>query len=292
MPRVMQDYAPPNRFKTNPGMKRLSWDEMQKKRAQGLCFNCEQKFTPGHRCKGPQLLLLEACCESSEEADCSEDFHPEISLHALSGLSAYKTMRVLAKIGPYEIVVLIDSGSTHNFISEKVASLLQLPVIPTDSFNVRMANGRPLQCQGRFENVHISLQGIFFILTLYALPLVGLDVVLGVHWLEQLGTVLCNWKKLTMEFQWCNQHHVLQGMGTSIQPTSRKAIAKDVRQGSSMVAICMQSLAIPQEQNVNPELKQVLEDFADLFQEPTQLPPTREVDHHINLQEGTMPINV
>jgi hypothetical protein len=35
-----------------------------------------------------------------------------------------------------------------------------------------------------------------------------------------------------------------------------------------------------------------LEDFANLFQEPTQLPPTREVDHHINLQEGTMPINV
>ena len=33
MPRVIQDYAPPNRFKTNPGMKRLSWDEMQKKRA-------------------------------------------------------------------------------------------------------------------------------------------------------------------------------------------------------------------------------------------------------------------
>ena len=81
-------------------------------------------------------------------------------------------------------------------------------------------------------------------------------------------------------------------MGTSIQPTSRKVIAKDMRQGSLMFAICMQSLAIPQEQNVNPELKQVLEDFADLFQEPTQLPPTREVDHHINLQEGTMPINV
>jgi hypothetical protein len=104
--------------------------------------------------------LLEGCCESSEEADCSEEFQPEISLHALSGLAAYKTMRVLAKIGPYEIVVLIDSGSTHNFISEKVASLLQLPVIPTDSFKVRVANGRPLQCQGRFENVHISLQGI------------------------------------------------------------------------------------------------------------------------------------
>uniref|UniRef100_A0A6N2LI86 Alcohol dehydrogenase-like N-terminal domain-containing protein n=1 Tax=Salix viminalis TaxID=40686 RepID=A0A6N2LI86_SALVM len=50
-------------------MKRLSWEEMQKKRAQGLCFNCEEKFTPGHRCKGPQLLLLEAC------GVCHSDLH-------------------------------------------------------------------------------------------------------------------------------------------------------------------------------------------------------------------------
>jgi len=101
-------------------------------------------------------------------------------------------MRVMEKIGHYEMVVLIDSRFTHNFISEKVANMLQLPVVPTDSFNVRVASGGPLKCQGRFENVHIALQGIPFVLTLYALPLVGLDLVLGVHWLEQLGTVVCN----------------------------------------------------------------------------------------------------
>ena len=45
--------------KPSPSMKKLSWDEMQKRRIQGLCFNCDEKFTPGHRCKGPQLLLSE-----------------------------------------------------------------------------------------------------------------------------------------------------------------------------------------------------------------------------------------
>ena len=115
------------------------------------------------------------------------------------------------------MVVLIDSGSTYNFISEKMASMLQLPVIPTYSFHVRVANGEPLKCRGRFESVHITLQGIPFTLTLYALPLVGLDLVLGVQWLEQLGTVECNWKKLTMKFQWSNQTHILQGMDTSHQ---------------------------------------------------------------------------
>ena len=49
------------------------------------------------------------------------------------------------------------------------------------------------------------IQGIRFIVTLYALPLVGLDLVLGVHWLELLGSVVCNWKTMTMEFQWDNR---------------------------------------------------------------------------------------
>jgi len=175
-------------------MKRLTWEEMQRKRAQGLCFNCDEKFTPSHKRRGPQLLILEGNPDNfdEEEAKDQTEFQSEISLHALSGWSSYRTMWVMAKIGRYEVVVLIDSGSTHNFISEKVANLLQLAVVPTEPFNVKVVNGGPLRCQGRFEDVQVLLQGIPFSLTLYALPLSGLDLVLGVHWLEQLGTVVCN----------------------------------------------------------------------------------------------------
>ena len=40
-------------------IKRLSWEEMQCRRAQGLCFNCNERFTAGHKCQGAKLLLLE-----------------------------------------------------------------------------------------------------------------------------------------------------------------------------------------------------------------------------------------
>lgn len=110
----------------------------------------------------------------------------------------YEVGVYLKRFGAQAIVVLIDSGSTHNFISKHMATMLKLPVIPTKSYNVKVANGEPLKCQGRFENVPVDLQGIPFVLTLYALPLIGLDMVLGVQWLEQLGPVLCNWKQLTM----------------------------------------------------------------------------------------------
>lgn len=39
--------------------KRLSQSKMQSRPEKGLCFNCDEKFSAGHRCKtGPQLLLL------------------------------------------------------------------------------------------------------------------------------------------------------------------------------------------------------------------------------------------
>ena len=144
-------------------------------------------------------MLLE-----NEEADnvlpTNPEYEPEISLHALTGWSPYKTMQVKATIKSHELIVLIDSGSTHNFISERIANILQLPVQPTKPFNVKIANGRSLTCQGRFKDVPIRVQGIPFYLTVYTLPLSSLDLVLGVQWLEQLGMVECNWRQLTIKF--------------------------------------------------------------------------------------------
>ncbi|KAK8563546.1 hypothetical protein V6N12_035692 [Hibiscus sabdariffa] len=222
----------------------------------------------GHRCRGSQLLILEGVDDSygEEVIEDTLELHPEISLHALSGWSSHKTMQALAKIGTHATVVLIDSGSTHNFISKKMATMLQLLVLPTKSFNFKVANREPLQCQGRFEIVPVDIQGILFVLTLYALPLRGLDLVLGVHWLNNWGTMVYNWKQLTMEFQWNNKTHKLQGLDTTIiQPTTMKVIAKESRQGVSMLALALPSTIDPKSSHVHPEMKQFLEQFGDVF---------------------------
>jgi len=77
-------------------MKRLTWKEMQKQRAQGICFNCDDKFTLDHKCRGPRLFWLEGSYSLNDEAEINEEtiIEPEISLHALTGWSTSSTMRV------------------------------------------------------------------------------------------------------------------------------------------------------------------------------------------------------
>ncbi|KAL8525383.1 hypothetical protein ACS0TY_014854 [Phlomoides rotata] len=36
-----------------PRVKSLTWKEIQKKMEKGLCFNCDEHFVPGHKCKTP-----------------------------------------------------------------------------------------------------------------------------------------------------------------------------------------------------------------------------------------------
>ncbi|RVW69832.1 putative mitochondrial protein [Vitis vinifera] len=92
-----------------------------------------------------------------------ENLEPEITLHALTGWSAPKTMRVAARIGDHDVIILIDSGSTHNFLSERLANLLRLRLFQQRLFPF----GLPM------ENL-LNVKE-------------GLDVVLGIQWLELLG---------------------------------------------------------------------------------------------------------
>ena len=44
-----------------------------------------------------------------------------------------------------------------------------------------------------------------------AIPMGGVDVVLGVQWLKSLGTVALNFQKLFMKFSWEGKEYELNG---------------------------------------------------------------------------------
>ncbi|RVX01248.1 putative mitochondrial protein [Vitis vinifera] len=133
---------------------------------------------------------------------------PEITLHALTGWTGLRTMHMTATMGSHDVMVLIDSGSTHNFISARLANTLHLPVVPMKLFIVRVANDGWLKCQGRFDKVSVNLQGTKFELTFFSLPLSGLDLVLGIQWLEMLGSVMMAYRVqfMVLIIQACNRY--------------------------------------------------------------------------------------
>ncbi|XP_028806365.1 uncharacterized protein LOC114761176 [Neltuma alba] len=67
--------------------------------------------------------------ETTREIEPTEDSKlAEISLYVILGISSMTTMKVLGTILSREVLILIDSGSTHNFISEKLVTELKIPV--------------------------------------------------------------------------------------------------------------------------------------------------------------------
>lgn len=77
--------------------------------------------------------------------------------------------------------MLIDHGSTHNFISDRLASILSLPRISTKTIIVRVSNGEQLKCQGHFDKIVVNLQGTKFYLTLFSFPLSIFNLVLNIQ---------------------------------------------------------------------------------------------------------------
>lgn len=53
------------------GSKRLSDAEVARKRRLGLCFKCDEKFSPNHKCKNkqPSFLMLSKMEEPEDEGD-------------------------------------------------------------------------------------------------------------------------------------------------------------------------------------------------------------------------------
>ena len=69
------------------------------------------------------------------------------------------TMRIQGKINGHGLVILIDMGSTHNFVDAAMISVLHLPLDPSVTFEVKVANGASIRTQGVCSNVKVAMQG-------------------------------------------------------------------------------------------------------------------------------------
>lgn len=78
-----------------------------------------------------------------------------------------------------DLYTLIDSGSTHTFMSQHAASRAGRPPQPRNGLHVTVANGDKVPCPGVFPDMEFRVPTEQFKTDIYVLSLGGYDLVLG-----------------------------------------------------------------------------------------------------------------
>jgi len=84
---------------------------------------------------------------------------PELSLHTIDGTISPKAMRLLGQVNRKLVSVLLNTGSTHNFIDPRVVQRTGLTITPELAFSVTIAADDMLQSEGLCKAVCIKCQG-------------------------------------------------------------------------------------------------------------------------------------
>ncbi|WVZ95681.1 LOW QUALITY PROTEIN: hypothetical protein U9M48_041415 [Paspalum notatum var. saurae] len=142
---------------------------------------------------------------------------PVISLNVISGVCNSKTMQVPVLMGAAQLQALLDSGSTHNFISQEAADRCGQQLQTSTGVRITVANGDQLSCVGIFRRASFSILGETFQDDFLVIPLAGFDIVLGTQWLASLGPIPWNFQHLTMAF-WRRDHLARRSKWSCTQP--------------------------------------------------------------------------
>ncbi|PKA53356.1 RNA-directed DNA polymerase like [Apostasia shenzhenica] len=290
----------------------LSQSYVEDRRAKGLCFWCDEKFVRGHKCARKSLNLVEVEGSeilegSKEEVDSEGEPSVHISLNALTGIPSFYTMAVEGLVQTHKIHILMDSGSTHNFINPEVLKWAeqQCEVIPTQQ--ITLATGTQSSANYIVRNFKWKMQEVEFQTNALVLDLGSYDMVLGVQWLSTLGAIHWDFQKMLMKFSYQGKMMILKGAKkTYIQLISCKQLSKNLSASSLIIPKQLYELEVPQtgksrenqhstwdrQASRQRQIQTLLKVYLKVFSAPKGLPPSRGEDHSIVLLEGTPPINV
>ncbi|KAF3773622.1 hypothetical protein EJ110_NYTH54977 [Nymphaea thermarum] len=109
-------------------------------------------------------------------------------------------MRVEGQLRGRKVSILVDTGSTYNFICEKSTRALGCRIENQPAFDVLVGDGGTLKCRGRCTQKVLEIQGHKFPVEFFTLAMAGAGLVLGVQWLRNLGEVVWDFVGMRIHF--------------------------------------------------------------------------------------------
>lgn len=232
-----------------------------------------------------------------EEADQGiedQSQESEIYIHTLTGTDGLHTLSIQGMKGNRNLRMLIDSGSTHNFVSLSTARALGLQTQPCVAVRVVVPNGAKLNCDQIVNKLIWNMAGEKFEASLLVLTIGGYDVILGVDWMKLVSPVVFDFQHNNVIVSWNNKRIRLgqKARVTALTVVPENMKGKWVHKDDSYFLIQVMAVTKTSPPEAIPkEVNKVFEEFADVFAEPKGLPPQRSHDHIIFLKTDSSPVN-
>lgn len=130
-----------------------------------------------------------------------------------------KTIRMMGKYKNRELIILIDSDSTHSFLDMTVARKLKLSSTPATAISVTVADGRKVACNSICEGFSWKIQQHEFSFDLKVLELGTFHMILGVDWMKGFNSVMFDFESSRVIFSKDGRILILQGLTDSVKPS-------------------------------------------------------------------------
>lgn len=140
-------------------VKQLTRNEMDERQKKGLCFNCDEPFVCTHQYKKLFWIDLEEPKDAGDTFSDVQDLELplQISLYAITGIRYLQSMRLLGNWNDGKVLVLINYGNTHSFVSTSKVGQLNAEVNEKNGLKVNVANKEQISSPGIYKGMQILL---------------------------------------------------------------------------------------------------------------------------------------
>ncbi|XP_075645153.1 uncharacterized protein LOC142616170 [Castanea sativa] len=265
-----------NDSKVKLPLQKLTNAQMEERRKHGLCYNCDEKWHLGHKCKGARLFLLEGWDVDVEHCSGAQ----LVELEGDGVVSGHQKQMQVTDNVPAEITLyaLVGNPSTQT---------MRVKIL-----EVKVANGNIIKTLGVCHGVPIIIQGFTFVVDFNVLHLRDYAVVLSTQWLSTLGAIVWDFKLLTMRFCYLGNKVFLQGLHLSPSSFSEadNLFSHGEKNGLVLHIAAVTNFGYEDKPLLPAALSDLLAQFSKVFEVPIGLPPICGHEHQIVLKDGTPPV--
>jgi hypothetical protein len=112
----------------------------------------------------------------------------------------FNTFRMRGVLQGQRVSILIDGGASHNFIDTTLLKRTHIPIVEFEGFKVEVASGSTMPCDRYIPGMNLTLGRHELILDVYVMDLSDTNIILGVQWINTLGSITTNYKTMEMYF--------------------------------------------------------------------------------------------